>query len=302
MTDTTLNSNFVEGEVCDAFDAFIDPKYVEESENLTNSELFRYYFESELPHQIAESLSSSDNIVTTSPSPNIKMEESDIELVLQTLLNSVNSHIPATTEPALLCGDSAAASSPSSPHPSPDHLQHSSKKPLAKSPTRQLRASSLEADLDPNNPEIQKLSSKERRQLRNKISARNFRVRRKEYISTLEAQVQQYQSEIKTLRDSLSTVEDENSKLRSELAEMRSSFDAHVPISDPISNPSSLAESAVEPMIIESPSLRRSASPFTFTVKSGMAPISNGEHFNKDIPNSATSPASLWQDSRVIVH
>ncbi|KAK9719242.1 hypothetical protein K7432_004936 [Basidiobolus ranarum] len=58
-------------------------------------------------------------------------------------------------------------------------------------------------------------------------------------------------------------------------------------------------------MVIESAAIRRSDSPFkpTFTVKSGVAPISNGEHFNKDIPNNASSATSArWQDSRVIVH
>ncbi|CEP11675.1 hypothetical protein [Parasitella parasitica] len=51
------------------------------------------------------------------------------------------------------------------------------------------------------------MTSKERRQLRNKISARNFRVRRKEYITQLEEQVAEHEKTISDLKQ-------ENEKLR----------------------------------------------------------------------------------------
>ncbi|KAG0007026.1 hypothetical protein BGZ65_012084 [Modicella reniformis] len=52
----------------------------------------------------------------------------------------------------------------------------------------------------PSANELKKMTSKERRQLRNKLSARNFRVRRKEYISTLENQVKEARKEAADLQ------------------------------------------------------------------------------------------------------
>ncbi|KAF7728808.1 hypothetical protein EC973_005434 [Apophysomyces ossiformis] len=54
---------------------------------------------------------------------------------------------------------------------------------------------------------LKQMTSKERRQLRNKISARNFRVRRKEYLGQLETQIQEQETRIKQL-------ENENRQLR----------------------------------------------------------------------------------------
>lgn len=62
--------------------------------------------------------------------------------------------------------------------------------------------------------EGKKLSSKERRQLRNKVSARAFRSRRKEYIGQLEAEVANKTSEAAELRA-------ENSTLKSELQQLQ---------------------------------------------------------------------------------
>lgn len=62
--------------------------------------------------------------------------------------------------------------------------------------------------------EGKKLSSKERRQLRNKVSARAFRSRRKEYISQLESEVNDKATENNELREKLRTVESENNSLR----------------------------------------------------------------------------------------
>jgi hypothetical protein len=95
----------------------------------------------------------------------------------------------------------------------------------AKQIGRTRRASSFDSDDEPIMPtdaaELKKMTSKERRQMRNKISARNFRVRRKEYISTLEAQVQLHQDEAKQLREQMFVMEEENKKLQEEIEQLR---------------------------------------------------------------------------------
>ncbi|KAK0705456.1 hypothetical protein B0H67DRAFT_466629, partial [Lasiosphaeris hirsuta] len=61
--------------------------------------------------------------------------------------------------------------------------------------------------------EGKKLSSKERRQLRNKVSARAFRSRRKEYITQLEAEIASKVTENGTLRTENRALADENKRL-----------------------------------------------------------------------------------------
>ncbi|KAL4970299.1 uncharacterized protein BDV14DRAFT_162935 [Aspergillus stella-maris] len=61
--------------------------------------------------------------------------------------------------------------------------------------------------------EGKKLSSKERRQLRNKVSARAFRSRRKEYIGQLESEVAQRTNEAHELRLQNRTLYEENARL-----------------------------------------------------------------------------------------
>ncbi|KAG8414072.1 BZIP-type transcription factor mbz1 [Metarhizium acridum] len=61
--------------------------------------------------------------------------------------------------------------------------------------------------------EGKKLSSKERRQLRNKVSARAFRSRRKEYISQLEAEIANKVNENGDLRSQNRALMDENKRL-----------------------------------------------------------------------------------------
>ncbi|GJC83609.1 BZIP-type transcription factor MBZ1 [Colletotrichum liriopes] len=62
--------------------------------------------------------------------------------------------------------------------------------------------------------EGKKLSSKERRQLRNKVSARAFRSRRKEYITQLEAEIANKVSENGDLRAHNRALQDENKRLQ----------------------------------------------------------------------------------------
>ncbi|KAF9164621.1 hypothetical protein DFQ26_001238 [Actinomortierella ambigua] len=79
----------------------------------------------------------------------------------------------------------------------------------------------IKTDDIPSPTDLKKMTSKERRQLRNKISARNFRVRRKEYISTLEGQVHQHKTEARHLREAVTLVQDENLRLKKELEEVK---------------------------------------------------------------------------------
>lgn len=58
----------------------------------------------------------------------------------------------------------------------------------------------------PSKEEYEKLSSKEKRQLRNKISARNFRHRRKAHIDTLEAEINEKDATISVLREEVGTL------------------------------------------------------------------------------------------------
>ncbi|KAI8138311.1 hypothetical protein BJV82DRAFT_523697 [Fennellomyces sp. T-0311] len=82
-------------------------------------------------------------------------------------------------------------------------------------------AMTLEAYAESDGIDIKKLTPKERRQLRNKISARNFRVRRKEYITTLEAQVDDHKKHAERLQTRLDDVEEENKQLRLEVDSLR---------------------------------------------------------------------------------
>ncbi|KAH7320890.1 hypothetical protein B0I35DRAFT_477432 [Stachybotrys elegans] len=80
------------------------------------------------------------------------------------------------------------------------------------------RAKKEEEDMDEDerllaSEEGKKLSSKERRQLRNKVSARAFRSRRKEYISQLEAEIASKVNENGDLRAQNRALADENKRL-----------------------------------------------------------------------------------------
>ncbi|KAH7917664.1 hypothetical protein BV22DRAFT_1135221 [Leucogyrophana mollusca] len=72
-------------------------------------------------------------------------------------------------------------------------------------------------DWRPSPEEYKKMSSKEKRQLRNKISARNFRVRRKEYITTLEGDIAERDHLISAIRTELGSSKSENVALREEI-------------------------------------------------------------------------------------
>ncbi|KAI9368761.1 hypothetical protein BJX61DRAFT_522564 [Aspergillus egyptiacus] len=104
------------------------------------------------------------------------------------------------------------SASPSDPSPSPSALPQ-----LA-------RTKKDEEDMDEDerllaSEEGKKLSSKERRQLRNKVSARAFRSRRKEYITQLESEVAARTNEANELRLQNRALYEENTRL-TDLARM----------------------------------------------------------------------------------
>lgn len=90
-----------------------------------------------------------------------------------------------------------------------------------------VRADGEEVDDDeswrPSPEEYKKLSSKEKRQLRNKLSARAFRTRRKDYIGTLEAHIKDRDQVIDAIREQLSQSAKENQDLRRELEMLKAS-------------------------------------------------------------------------------
>lgn len=76
-------------------------------------------------------------------------------------------------------------------------------------------------DWRPSPEEYKKMSSREKRQLRNKISARNFRVRRKEYITTLEGDIAERDRLIDAIRSELGSSRSENTALRQEISALK---------------------------------------------------------------------------------
>ncbi|GAA5874497.1 hypothetical protein JCM3774_005736 [Rhodotorula dairenensis] len=110
--------------------------------------------------------------------------------------------------------------------PSARKLARTSVVPLASSTLHRTAANShlppvpMWAD-KPDPKEYAKLSSKEKRQLRNKISARNFRHRRKEYLTTLEDEISTRDTLISELQDEVGVIRAENTGLRTEVATLR---------------------------------------------------------------------------------
>ncbi|KAJ1919609.1 hypothetical protein H4219_001857 [Mycoemilia scoparia] len=166
----------------------------------------------------------------------------------------------------------------------------SSKAPQAKQTFKSStdNVSSKENDDELDGIDIKSLSSKERRQLRNKISARNFRVRRKEYIGNLEGQVKQYQDENKKLTSELSRVKGENVQLRDELQLLRKQLES-LSLSIPSSSKQGLKTIASRSTASASAETSRPTSPIV-----RFRP-------NKDVPpngNTSKSGSSQWSASK----
>ncbi|KAI9808103.1 MAG: hypothetical protein M1825_004560 [Sarcosagium campestre] len=106
--------------------------------------------------------------------------------------------------------------------------------------------------------EGKKLSSKERRQLRNKVSARAFRSRRKEYIGQLEAEIAAKVNEANDVRAENHALREENTRL-SDLTRMLLSSPAFSGFLDNLSNSGAAAATAVaEPPVPTAESTSRS--------------------------------------------
>ncbi|KAJ2626985.1 hypothetical protein H4R22_004598 [Coemansia sp. RSA 1290] len=154
-------------------------------------------------------------------------------------------------------------------------------------------------DVDMEGIDMKNLTSKERRQLRNKISARNFRVRRKEYISNLEAEVRMHKEEADGLRRELSASKKDNVQLREELQRLKQKLNA-MGISQP-STAAATTATATAPLSAVSAPVRAAAPAHvprkqpikTASTVSQPAPMIR---FNphKDVPQSAAKnrPAS----------
>ena len=119
----------------------------------------------------------------------------------------------------------------------------------------------------PSPEEYKKLSSKEKRQLRNKLSARAFRNRRKDYIGTLEAHIKDRDTVIDAIKSELVNTRTENQDLRRELAELKANA---MSVIDPASAeqksvpPSMLTAFSMSPLAVPEsarPSLRRTPTP-----------------------------------------
>ena len=72
----------------------------------------------------------------------------------------------------------------------------------------------------PSPEEYKKLSSKEKRQLRNKLSARAFRNRRKDYIGTLESHIKDRDTVIDAIKAELVNSRSENQDLKYVFADL----------------------------------------------------------------------------------
>jgi hypothetical protein len=110
-----------------------------------------------------------------------------------------------------------------------------------------IRAKKDEDDMDEderllNSEEGKKLSSKERRQLRNKVSARAFRSRRKDYISQLEGELAAKSNETAEFKRQNQMLMEENARFRA-LAEKLLSHNAFRPFLEELSRDPELAES-----------------------------------------------------------
>lgn len=130
--------------------------------------------------------------------------------------------------------------------------------------------------------EGKKLSSKERRQLRNKVSARNFRVRRKEYITHLETLVNERSFETSSLRRQVDSLRYENDELTRELNRLRVSLSpSSIAASTPVLSP------APAPLLI--PQMAKDINPYSTNASFEDWPLSylNSTHTANDFNMSA---------------
>lgn len=136
----------------------------------------------------------------------------------------------------------------------------------------------------PDEEEYKKLSSKEKRQLRNKISARNFRHRRKEYITTLEEEISTRDTLITNLQDQVSTLQTDNSSLKSEVTLLKSKWQ------ELLDKMSSLAGSTPAPATASSVAVGLGVNP-SRAIAGGQVQVKEEEEpWALDSPRSSASP------------
>jgi hypothetical protein len=163
----------------------------------------------------------------------------------------------------------------------------------------------LPQDWRPSPEVLAKMTSKEKRQLRNKISARNFRVRRKglcfvqqlmtlnkrlislwpEYITTLEGDIAERDRLLDHFRTKLGSQESENLALRQEIASLKNAFLEGRGVINNLPPPAPLPEqSAAE-------TLSASNTNTNSTVQSSPLLTANTQ---KDLPNSPRGGPRFW--------
>jgi len=133
-----------------------------------------------------------------------------------------------------------------------------------------------------NSEEGKKLSSKERRQLRNKVSARAFRSRRKEYISQLEGEVQQKVNEAAELKLQNRALMEENARFRS-LSEKLLAHAAFRPFLEELSRDPEIASSFAAVVNNSVPTSNSQSATPQPQIKKDVNPyenFNNGQQFN----------------------
>ncbi|KAG0091141.1 hypothetical protein BGZ93_008294 [Podila epicladia] len=170
----------------------------------------------------------------------------------------------------------------------------------------------IKTDDIPSSTDLKKMTSKERRQLRNKISARNFRVRRKEYIYTLEGQVLQHKTEARHLREAVTLVQEENQRLKDELEQVKFQL-TQATISGgsvtnaapaPLSKENQTLLSAIMNRNVTSALNPNAKSNLTLSMARPQSPILT-PNYHKDVPNSTSGTASstAWKEKNpTMVH
>ncbi|KAF9111404.1 hypothetical protein BGX27_004980 [Mortierella sp. AM989] len=233
------------------------------------------------------------------------------QLLTATLLSQPQEEsemVPRSPSSADRSSSSERSTSPSSPPASSDS---SHKNSIYPSPPMKddISVDSDDDDngsdsLKPSANDLKKMTSKERRQLRNKLSARNFRVRRKEYIGTLENQVKEARKEAADLQRRLIQSELNCQFLRQELETTRLSQSIfadgrmskeHANLLASLLNPGSesfpssnaVASSSTSGMISSSSSNMATSSNMQHT--SSMPPLPFGSNFATD-SNMLTAP------------
>ncbi|WRT64776.1 uncharacterized protein IL334_001710 [Kwoniella shivajii] len=139
----------------------------------------------------------------------------------------------------------------------------------------------------PSPEEYKKLSSKEKRQLRNKLSARAFRTRRKDYIGTLECHIQDRDSVIDEMRSELVNFRSENQDLKRELAALKASTMSilHPETANKTSvSPAMMNALAMSPALA-SPPINATAGPGPNTIRRTNSSF-NAYNPRKDLPSS----------------